>query len=629
MSSFVYRPIYRLVLPLVLLLLAACGGLSGEPEIAVTLPPATAAPPEISIPSSPPDLAVGAQIFAQNCTRCHGTNGAGDGQLVLTGQINNPGNFTQPDLARVQTPQEWFNTITNGKLDALMPPWKDSLTAQQRWNVALYTYTLSYTADQITRGETLWTANCGESCDSLTGVGSLTDLETMVSASDAELRAALPAAITDDNDAWAVVAYLRTRAVQNSGTVGQQVPPPAATEEVQSASGGPVTPGAASANVETGPVLGQIVNGTAGGGTTDGLSVRLFRWSVDFTPLEPLETTTDADGNYRFDAIELNPAAAYAAAVDYRDRRFISEFVRGTSNPLELPITVYEPTEDPSVITIRSLVNQMTAVGTGVQVVQVINFQNTSDRFYTSSNEVSDGAFASVVINLPPGSTVIGFPDDERRYVVSEDQSTVVDTLPVLPNEDHIVQLVYLVPYTGDAIIEQPLNYTLDGEVRVLLRPDALEVLSDQLSAIGPQTVGQNTYKGYGGTLQLSASDALSFELRGEPAPAAAELDQPQVVTSNNLIAVVGAVLIVLGLVIGGLYIVYRRRSGTPAPVSAPAPAAKPARSDDKKLIDALIRQIAELDEEHDRGQINHDLYRRQRKQLKKRLAELLGEVDE
>lgn len=602
-AMFVFRPLSRFILVCTFLLLPACSGLAGEPEIAATLAPRPTQPQTISAP----DIAAGAEIFAANCTRCHGTGGTGDGELVLAGEVGSPGDFTQPDAARDQTPQQWYDTITNGRLEQLMPPWADALTAQQRWDVALYTYTLHYTPEQIAQGEAVWTANCGESCDAISGVGALTDLQVMNQTSDAALRAALPAAISSEDDAWAAVAYLRTRGLQNVNVIGQQVAQPLATEEALPA--GPTLSAAT-----TGSVVGTITNGTSGGDSPGGLTARLFRWDGQFNPLEPIATTADDAGNFRFDDIPIDPAFSYAVAVDYRERRFISEFLRGISAPLELPVTVYEPTEDPSVIVIRGMVSQLTAVANGVQVVQVINFQNTSDRFYTTSDEVADSQFASLYISLPPGAAIVGFPEGENRFIVSQDQTTVVDTLPVLPNDDHIVQLVYLIPYQGDAIIEQPLNYTLDGQVRLLLRPDTLQVISDQLAPLGPQVVGETTFGGYGGTLQLGADEALTFELRGEPAPEAAQIQPPDVVTSNNLLPVAILLVVVPAAIVGVLYLLYRRQ--------------KPAARDDR-LIDGLVRQIAELDEAHEKGEINHDVYRRQRQQLKQRLAELMGTDDE
>ena len=54
--------------------------------------------------------------------------------------------------------------------------------------------------------------------------------------------------------------------------------------------------------------------------------------------------------------------------------------------------------------------NRVRVAANGVQVVQVINFQNTSDRFYTTSDEVVDGQFASVIISLPPGAAIVVLP---------------------------------------------------------------------------------------------------------------------------------------------------------------------------------------------------------------------------
>jgi hypothetical protein len=73
-------------------------------------------------------------------------------------------------------------------------------------------------------------------------------------------------------------------------------------------------------------------------------------------------------------------------------------------------------------------------------------------------------------------------------------------------------------------------------------------------------------------------------------------------------------VLIALGVA----YALTRRRARSAPPADV--------QVDKNRLIDALTRQIAELDDSHDRGQINHDVYQRQRQQLKARLAELMGE---
>jgi preprotein translocase subunit YajC len=300
-------------------------------------------------------------------------------------------------------------------------------------------------------------------------------------------------------------------------------------------------------------------------------------------------------------------------AVDYRDRRFASDIVTGQAvTPLDIPISIYELTEDPSVITIAGLVSQITAVADGAQIVESFNIHNDSDRLYTTSNQLGDKQYASLVFSLPPASTFIGEPNGSQRFRVTEDQTTVVDTVPVPPGVDHIVQFVFLLPYQGDAIIDQPVNYKLNGAVRLLLQPDTLEIISNSLESLGPQTVGQKTYKGYGGTLSLAADDSLTFELRGEAAAEAAELQPPATVSPTTLVLLVIVIVLLLGLLASWFF--YRRQHLRPS---------KTAR------MDALLRQISELDAAHERGEINHDLYQRQRQDLKAELATYMQEDHE
>ncbi len=63
------------------------------------------------------------------------------------------------------------------------------------------------------------------------------------------------------------------------------------------------------------------------------------------------------------------------------------------------------------------------------------------------------------------------------------------------------------------------------------------------------------------------------------------------------------ALVVIVG-VIGGALVYVRRKS-----------------DDD---INALIRQIADLDEQHENGDINHDVYQRRRARLKAQLEDLM-----
>ena len=618
---------------LILFLAAACGGLAGEPDIVATLPPATQAPHELAYPPAPPDLANGAQIYAARCASCHGVNGDGQGELFTSGQLavngtpQPPGDFKNPDTARDQTPREWFETITNGRIEKLMPPWANALTEQERWDVAMYTYTMHYTPEQQAHGVEVWESECID-CHGIEGrgdgpdaadvgkkVGDLTDQEEMSDVSDNVMHNfisegsadAMPAFADDlsEDDIRSVITYARTLSLQNRDVIGVQQPPaPESTEE---------------AGV-SGTITGSITNGTAGGEVPPDLKVILFTFDAQFNN-QRYEATADAEGQFRFDNIPINPDFSYAVTVNYRERTFASQVIKGDSAALELPVTIYELTEDTAVLTITGLVYQINAIGDGLQVAQVMIVKNSSDRMFTSNNEVQENQFASVVITLPPGAVVLGFPDNQQRYVVSDDQKTVIDTAPVIPGEDHVIQIIYLVPYTNSAIIEQPINYALNGPVRLLIRPDSVKATSEQLPSIGPQTVGDGTYSGYGATLTLDQGAVIRYELNGAGAATAAEVETG-VASSNNIAIAALLAFVAIVAIIGGLYIFYVRRRNI-------AQQSETATLDKNRIIDSLVKQIAELDEAHDRGDINHDFYHHQRKQLKAQLAELMGEKSE
>ncbi|MEP7294502.1 MAG: c-type cytochrome, partial [Chloroflexota bacterium] len=190
-------------------LLAGCGGLAGEPRIVATLPPATPLPTAAPYPADYPDVALGAQIFAANCTRCHGADGKGNGELVQSGQVAKAADFTDPATSADQRPSDFYATITDGKIESLMPPWADALSDDERWAVALYSYTLLFTQEQIARGRDLCAA-----CD-LADASSLSASEL-----DAQL-AALPAlASLSDQDRRAAAAYVRSQSVTNPDAIG-------------------------------------------------------------------------------------------------------------------------------------------------------------------------------------------------------------------------------------------------------------------------------------------------------------------------------------------------------------------------------------------------------------------------
>lgn len=620
---------------LLVLLLSACGGLAGEPEIIATVPPPTALPSDVGFPETAPDLALGAQIYAARCTDCHGENGRGDGELVASGEVPYPGDLTDPETMRAQTPEDHFQIITNGNIENLMPPWRAALTEDERWAVALYTYTLPYSQPQLATGADIWARECAE-CHGEGGAGDgpraaevgrpghLNDPVEMVFASDADYYEIITEGAGEQMPAyedtlteaerWAAAAYSRSLALANLDVIDAPPPAqPAATTEADVA--------VASAAITSGAISGQVQNGTPGGTLPASLDLTLY--VVETTAAGPRDdtftATTDADGSFTFDDITLDPDRLYAVSTLYRDRVFASDLIPGSdliADPT-IPLTIYELTEDPTVLTITRIDTRIDAVGDGLQILQEFVFRNESDRLYTNSLAVGDNRFVSVVVGLPPGSVGVGFPGNPNRYVYIEEQSSVVDTIPVVPGDEHTVQFSYLVPYDeAGAIIEQQMYFAADAEARLRLFPDTLRVRSDQLEAADTQTIQDRTYQVYMGDVALDAGDVFRYELSG--AARSVTTGAEAVESAQNLTTILLVALAVQVVLVGGVfYYVVRRRGRSAAPMV-----------DRQVLIDGLIGQIAELDEAFENGHIDETAYRSQRDQLKARLTQLMKEQE-
>lgn len=649
------------VLAMLVLLLAACSGLDTEPAIISTVPPQPTAIPELGYPAAPPNVQSGAAIFAARCTECHGVGGAGDGTRVQNGQIQSVPNFLDPAVPGAQRVTDWYTTITNGRIEKLMPPWRQALSEQERWNVAYYTYLMHYTPEQLARGEEVFTQNCagchgeggrgdGPDAAQLSGaVGDLTDQANMASLSDDAIKVTIREGVgqpddgmpafadtLSEDDIQAVTGFVRTLALADGASlIGEAAPTSApATAVAQDVTAAPTTAAAQDATVvpatavpatvvppvtteepAAGPTFtlsGTVTNGTANGTVPADLTVSLFIFPQAGDPIQ-LDTTIGADNRYTFADAFYAEDAAYAVAATYLDRLFLSEITPGSTlieNPT-LDLSIYELTDDPTVLTITLMETQINvnADSNSLEVAQFIEVQNSSDRAYTTTQTTPDGRPISLVIPLPPGSVVPGF-NEMSRYAYLPDQFTVVDTQSVIPGEIHLVQLVYFIPYEGSAILEQELNYTFNGLDQLLVRPQGVQVTAEGLASMGTMTVGGRDFMSYSGTFTLPAGSVLRTELTGWGTGGPSSFGTGTAVISGDWAALVllgGAIL--LGVLIGA-FIWWRRRD---APPEAPV-----------ETVETLAKQIADLDAAHNAGQISDAAWQKQRAALKERLTDLL-----
>src|SRR5690606_29466629 len=116
-----------------------------------------------------------------------------------------------------------------------------------------------------------------------------------------------------------------------------------------------------------------------------------------------------------------------------------------------------------------------------LQVAQIASFSNSSDRVYIVGGEQRE----SVRVPLPVGAQIINTADDTNRYRVSDNGTALIDTQPVFPGDQHLVHVIYALPYDGSKHFDLLIQHALNGPVRLLVSPDTLQVTSEQLMSLG------------------------------------------------------------------------------------------------------------------------------------------------
>jgi hypothetical protein len=358
-----------------------------------------------------------------------------------------------------------------------------------------------------------------------------------------------------------------------------------------------------------GRVSGHVSNGTAGGTIPQEMTVLFVQLDENDEVLWSDETTSDEAGAYAFENVPIVIGTRYGVSTTYQGRTFVAgQFIENTDQTdITTNIAIYETTQDPSVLTITQILEQITPEANRLVVDYEIHFANSSDRAFSTDLELSEGRFASVEINLPVSAVISGIVG-EGSFQFNNEAARLTDTRPVLPGADHIIRLQYLLSYNNEAIMDYPLNYASDGPVIIVINNDSFEIISDDLVRIEPEAVESVDSPTYGGILRRPAGDSLIYEIRGVAPPIGTSADNT-IVTSNNFLPVIIGIIVVIAVILTGLIFLSRRSPSVESPMSS--------------LVDGLTRQLETLESQHNAGQINHDVYQRRKQELQARLSEI------
>ena len=626
------------LLTLVGLLLAACSlagdvtpppGFEDTSSLPVAGPLSTTdagpvIPPDsgLGYPSTIPSALEGAALYAQNCTRCHGVSGGGDGEMVPQIQFPVPA-FNTPNLARTTSPARWFSIITNGNLDRVMPPWNGSLTESQRWSLVAYLYSLS-AEPNLESGKAVYEANCanchgssgqGDGPDADGALSSFDDQAFMAAKSNDDFFAALTDGINgehqfaealDEDERWAAVDYVRAFSYDLTGLAA--------------------APGDAVSGTTTGAVSGTITNGTPDADIPAGQPVVLHLFD-NFQETGAITTTVTSGGAFEFTDIELIPDRAMIVSARYGEVLYTSDVAQVVAGQTEyqLPFQIFEATTDPEVIVVERMHVILDFQPGEAQIGELFIISNTGNKTFVSATP--DGSTFSA--SLPAGFTNLSFQDEIIGGRYQQTTDGFADTLPIRPGSGaQQILLSFNLPYTDALDFSQKLSYSTSA-ISVLLPDNGVTLSGDGLLDEGLRDVQGANYRTFG-VSDLPAGGDLIFSLKGKPAlaveatsgsssAAPPAFDLRTALIGGLSLALVVAVIAYWWIQRGSVQSVQPRFSNvktalTPSPVKATP----------SQTYEELIDELAELDEGFEAGEFSEAEYRVEREKLKAELKRLM-----
>lgn len=559
--------------------------LSGAPTDPIVAQSAGGAEPERT-----PDAARGLELFAARCAECHGDLGRGMGPLA-EGLPVVPASFAAPETVRRTSPRDAYDLVTDGRIENGMPPWRDALSATERWDAVAGAWSFALTADRLARGRLVWEGACA-SCH-VPGEGDVTVTAgpdaspwpppDLVARSGDGLYAALRAssevhaelAGLDDETIWLALDYGRAMWFE---------PLPYAS----------LSPG--------GRLRGQVANGTEGSQGVAGAIVRIVPFSGT-VPGTTVTATLGAGGAYEVDDLLAGADLSYRAIATYQgvDYVFPEPIVLDSAAPVrdDVDFVVYEPsTELPVAARSAHLVLEPVPERGVVAVTEMWALANDTDRV-----RVDDGE-GTARFRLPTGAHALSVDDARVRARATIEEGTLVDHVSIPPGGRDVV-FRYDLPYRGRGLaFERPMDLPA-AELRLLVTAPGASIRAPGFPPSSVATFGEATFA-VTAAEDLAADAVLAVEVTGLPAADPPPGAAPDVVVPYRAPAIGTEALALLAVIVAGV--------GVGFALLAPGWAGR--TGDPSDAYARVVQAIADLDERHERGEVAPARYAEQRAAL-------------
>ena len=269
-------------------------------------------------------------------------------------------------------------------------------------------------------------------------------------------------------------------------------------------------------------VSGVLVNGTEGGAIPANATVLLHQFGIDSGSVDTFETTTDADGAFRFDDAPPTPDNSSAALVAIYGGTRYSRVLSPSDSTNSLTLTVYESTQDVGVVTTTEQSIIVAGIDTATRrmaAVQLFTLENRSESTLVPDLSAPPmiGQFSFLRFSLPAEATNLDVSTDLVGGEVIPVGTGFAITAPVQPGR-HQVSFTFTVPYAGDTLAWR--DNTLQGaeSLRLLIPDEFGNIGVGGLNSQDDLTLGEITYRVWG-TENLAPGAGVDLNLSGLPQP--------------------------------------------------------------------------------------------------------------
>jgi len=352
---------------------------------------------------------------------------------------------------------------------------------------------------------------------------------------------------------------------------------------------------------ETGSISGQVLNKTSDG-PAPGVELTLTSYMGD-KPTDDKIIKSDDQGNFSFDNLHWD--RSYGITVNFKGAQYSTDkmvfFPNEETKILNLPI--FEPTVEEDKI---EIVEAHMIVQAGDRVLSVADltlFNNSGDKIFVGGKELDDGRKESIRFNTPKGAQSFNFihginPDD-----IVQTTYGFADTTSIMPGQKRVVYTYDLPLSSGTTNFEKTIDYPTKNFLLLISDLERTAEVKGLSEGESVQIQGESFLKWTGMDMQPGQKIIV-------------ELKNPTVQADYLKWGTIGFLLLI---VLAG--VIYSSVSKNKSAINNRLE--KDRGEDIKEKRIELLKEIAQLDDKFESGQIDEQKYRNIRAIKKEELKKI------